>query len=968
MRHLITSILLLAIHVAGGIAQNLFGNALIPDMVADASVQQIGKRYYCYATTDGYGHGLETSGPPVVWVSDNFVDWSFSGIYFPSASNQKYWAPSKVVERNGKYYIYPTINGYIYPAVADSPEGPFRIAKGEDRFDKPFTKGSTLIDSESPTGIDAEVFVDDDGHAYIFWGRYKAAKLKDDMVTLDSIVTLPTIHKEYSEGPVFFKRNGIYYYLYTLGGDERYHYAYMMSRKSPLGPWEYPKENIIATTNRAAGVYGPGHGCVFQPEATDDCYFVYLEFGRRSTNRQTYVNRMDFNDDGTIKPVSLNLNGGIVLDGPNIRQPLIPENIEVSSTREPLFIEPMKDSWCRRTEIFTQEFAFDCQNGSRWMPAATDTMPWMKIDLGKVVDIEHSDLYFIRPTSRHRYSLETSEDGSKWKSWGDDDDDIRSPHVNNINEKVRYLKVSFLEGEPGLWEWKVYAQDKTSSPEWGKWQAWGERLDGSYLNPILPADFSDIDCIKVGNDYYAISSTFQFSPGMTLLHSTDLVNWEICSNIVDDITQISPSLNWDAMDRYGRGIWAGTLRWHNGRFYLCFGTPDEGLFVTSASSPQGPWESLTCLVKEQGWDDCTMIWDEKGKPWFAATHFSDNYKTYLWRMSDDAKSLNAKSRRLVNEGSGREASKLIRHNGWYYLVFSEHKDGIGRYVMAKRTKRLSKGFNEERQLTYACRESNEPNQGGIVEGETGKWYFLTHHGTGDWGGREVSLLPVEWRNGWPVIGEPDSTDIGSMVWKGKMPQLPKSNLNIVASDDFNDTSLKPHWHWNYQPRKDYFSLTERRGFLRLKAFQPLNSGELMKAGNTLAQRIVRQAGTAIVKIDISRMADGQQTGLCHFSSHHAAIGVKQVDGNRCVEFFSDCADKHTGAVISEDYIWLKSEWDDDGLSHFSYSTDGYTFITLGTPYRLSWGNYRGDEIGIYTFNNITDTGIADVDKFEIRIK
>ena len=154
------------------------------------------------------------------------------------------------------------------------------------------------------------------------------------------------------------------------------------------------------------------------------------------------------------------------------------------------------------------------------------------------------------------------------------------------------------------------------TPEWGKWEKWGEQKDGTYSNPVIPADYSDIDCIQVDDDYYAISSTFQFSPGMTLLHSKDLVNWEFCGNIISDLTQISDKLNWDQMNRYARGVWAGTLRYHNGRFYLFFGTPDEGYFMTSSVRPEGPWDPLTPLLQEAGWDDCTAMWDEDGKACF----------------------------------------------------------------------------------------------------------------------------------------------------------------------------------------------------------------------------------------------------------------------------------------------------------------------------------------------------------------
>src|ERR1035437_3039298 len=143
--------------------KNPFGNPLIPDMIADASIQEINGVFYCYATTDGYDGYLEISGPPVVWKSKDFVNWSFSGYYFPSAVGQLYWAPSKAVAANGKYYIYPTVNGFMYPAVANSPDGPFKLAKGTDSFIKPFSS-ATLLPSKNakdPLGIDAEIFIDD---------------------------------------------------------------------------------------------------------------------------------------------------------------------------------------------------------------------------------------------------------------------------------------------------------------------------------------------------------------------------------------------------------------------------------------------------------------------------------------------------------------------------------------------------------------------------------------------------------------------------------------------------------------------------------------------------------------------------------------------------------------------------------------------------------------------------------------
>ena len=444
---------------SGAVAQNAvnpFGNALVPDMIADASIQLIDGTFYCYATTDGYGQGLKTSGPPVVWKSEDFVNWHFDGTYFPSASKQKYWAPSKVVHANGKYYIYPTINGYMYPAVADSPDGPFKLAKGKDEFYLPFTP-STLIPGDKPDGIDAELFIDDDGQAYVFWGRRHVAKLKSDMVTFDGeIRTIETKRGGYSEGPIFFKRNGIYYYLYTLGGNEHYQYAYGMSTVSPFGPYTFPKEDIISTTDYEAGVFGPGHGCVFSDDK-GNYYFAYLEFSRRGTNRQTYVNRLEFNEDGTIRPVKLDLNGVGALKEVKAKKPLDVVSITTSSTTEPMQIEPIKDTLCRRTEFFVPEFAIDNSNGSRWMAKEDDKNAWIMADLGKRRKIRKSEVSFVKPTAGHAYKLEVSDDGKNWTSCGGHNDvQCRSPHTDELDVKARYVRITITSGTCGVWEWNLY--------------------------------------------------------------------------------------------------------------------------------------------------------------------------------------------------------------------------------------------------------------------------------------------------------------------------------------------------------------------------------------------------------------------------------------------------------------------------------------------------------------------------------
>jgi beta-xylosidase len=500
-------------------------------------------------------------------------------------------------------------------------------------------------------------------------------------------------------------------------------------------------------------------------------------------------------------------------------------------------------------------------------------------------------------------------------------------------------------------------------PRWGDWPAWGDQGDGTYRNPVVPGDYSDLDCIRVGADYYAMSSTFQFSPGVVILHSRDLVNWTILGHVVTDLNQIGPELDWTRMSRYGKGIWAGALRHHDGKFWVYFGTADEGFFMSTAKNPAGPWEPLHPVLRAAGWDDCCPFWDDDGQGYLVATNFRDNYKTWLFKLTPDGRDLMPDSRLLLNEGSGREANKLYKIDGTYYHLYSENRAGVGRYVMMQRAKTILGPYTEKKQLGHADRPAMEPNQGGLVQTEGGAWYFFTHHGTGAWEGRCASLLPVTWIEGWPIIGEVGADGIGSMVWSGTKPVSGTSRATPQSSDEFDAASLPPQWEWNYQPRAEKWSLTERPGFLRLQAFPPLRSDDLLSAGNTLTQRAMRTKENVVtLALDLSGMADGQVAGLCHFAKGYSTLGVRQEGGRRTLESARGPAVIRGPAVVGPK-LWLRSEWGLDGLSRYSYSEDGAGFTPFGEPSQLTWGSYRGDRIGIYTYNSLGEAGHLDVDWF-----
>ncbi|MGN6728042.1 MAG: glycoside hydrolase family 43 protein [Tepidisphaeraceae bacterium] len=506
----------------------------------------------------------------------------------------------------------------------------------------------------------------------------------------------------------------------------------------------------------------------------------------------------------------------------------------------------------------------------------------------------------------------------------------------------------------------LQAQDKPMP--WESTGQWGDQRDGTYCNPVLPGDYSDIDCIRVGSTYYAISSTFQYSPGMVILKSGDLVNWTIAGHAITDLTQIGPNLNWDRMNRYGHGVWAGSIRYHQNKFWIYFGTPDEGYFMTTATSPAGPWEPLHRVMGEAGWDDCCPFWDDDGQGYFVGTHFKDGYKTWLFKLTPDGRDLVPGWRVLLNEGSGREANKLYKIDGTYYHFYSE-STRQGRQVMMQRAKNVAGPYTEKQQLSHAQKAAREPNQGGIVQTESGDWYFLTHHGSGAWEGRCASLLPVHWVKGWPILGDVGKDGIGTMVWSAPKPVLHLPIVVPQSDDDFSGPALGVQWEWNYQPRADKWSLTERPGFLRLHAFRPLERDNLKKAGNTLTQRSMRtRSNVATVSFDLSGMADGQVAGLCHYSADYGTIGVRRKDGVLTLESAHGKTITR-GPVIAGKTLWLRSTWGLDGRSTWAYSTDGQTFTPFGDPYPLGWGDYRGDRIGIFSYNNDADAGTVDVDSF-----
>lgn len=500
--------------------------------------------------------------------------------------------------------------------------------------------------------------------------------------------------------------------------------------------------------------------------------------------------------------------------------------------------------------------------------------------------------------------------------------------------------------------------------------AWGDQGDGTYANPIMPGDFSDLDAIRVGDQFYAITSAFTYSPGIAILRSKDLVSWEIVGHAVSDLTSIDPELNWDRMGRRGRGIWAGSIRFHAGRFWIYFGTPDQGIFMTTAADVLGPWTTPKLVLAATGWDDPCPFWDDDGQGYLVATHFAAEppsgitYNIHLFQMNAVGEDLVAGSDRVIHRSEGSEANKLYKIHGLYFHYYSEVKPE-GRVVMMERAKSLA-GPWEIRQLNHVnAKVDKEPNQGGLIELPSGKWWFVTHQGRGDWEGRAGVLLPVTWIDGWPILGKPGADGIGNMVWRGEKPFPSAGRSALVASDTFDGPQLLPQWEWNYQPRAAMWSLTERPGFLRMHAFPALGDGGFRSVGNVLTQRAMRTPeSTVTARMELAGMEDGTEAGLAHYAKTFCTLSVRQAGRERGL-WFHNSAGATAGPVAVGGAVWLRSTWGFDGLSRFSYSTDGVRFQPLGSACPLTWADYRGDRVGVFATGK---GGFVDVDSFAYEVK
>lgn len=547
---------------------------------------------------------------------------------------------------------------------------------------------------------------------------------------------------------------------------------------------------------------------------------------------------------------------------------------------------------------------------------------------------------------------------------------------------------------------------------------WGDQGYGTYRNPILAADFSDPDPLRVGDDYYLVSSTFESSPGVTVLHSKDLVNWEIIGAPFADLSKVNIAFSHKMMKRYGLGVYAPSIRYHNGLFYIYVNLYSDGMFVATAKDPAGEWNCRPLLDKNgkpllmQGWTDPCPFWDEDGHAYLASSNPGKNWYGYIFQMTYDGCQLldadvnHMRIRDIVyqypdggtlySRNYSTEGNKIYKRNGYYYILHIEFLDGgngAGTYIYRSRNLYGTKddgtagkpgdiGKYEIRRTDIQRKPYIQelPGQGGMVDTQDGRWFWIGQFNRYAADGRVPCLIPVTWIDDWPVFGDDIEDGFGKMKWQREKPI--KSNNLILPhhSDNFSSTSLAKIWMWNHQPSPARWTLKERKGYLRLYADTTVNrKDEFFKAANTICQRYMSSAYVEIkTKIDLSGMAIGQKAGLVHFNGgkDYAFIGIRRTSAGYVL--LHEINGKITqGSRIPCNTIYLRSvskfvarktvgQYSVEP-QQFSYSIDGKEYIEFGCPYNMGTANFRGDMIGVFTFNNSKPSGYIDIDWFKYDI-
>ncbi len=514
--------------------------------------------------------------------------------------------------------------------------------------------------------------------------------------------------------------------------------------------------------------------------------------------------------------------------------------------------------------------------------------------------------------------------------------------------------------------------------------------NGYYKNPILHADYSDPDVVCVGDDYYMTASSFNCIPGIPILHSKDLVNW----NLVNYALKEQVPVDFYKKPQHGKGVWAPCIKYNDGIYYIFWGDPDFGIYMINTKDPLGEWSEPYLVKSGKGMIDPSPLWDEDGKAYlafaWAASRSGINSIIVVNQMSIDGKSLIGNPIMVFdgNEGANHtvEGPKLYK-KGEYYYIFAPAGGVTNGWQLAMRSKNIYGPYESKVVMAQGETMINGPHQGAWIKTAFGEHWFIHFQDKGAYG-RIIHLNPLKWVNDWPVIGNDKRGDgCGEPVEKYKKP---KAGLNIpitspLCSDEFNNAEIGKQWNWhaNYNPT---FGFPSNMGFMRLYSFRD-SIINLWDVPSLFLQKFMAEEFSATTKIRFASKSEGEKAGLLIMGWDYSYLALER-RGDFFNLIFSECKEAEQKSlekteVILKDIkgrymegglypslnldIWLKARIKKGAICEYHYSLDGKNYKKLSTEFKARQGKWIGAKIGLFITNpNIKgDNGWLDCDWFRI---
>lgn len=515
--------------------------------------------------------------------------------------------------------------------------------------------------------------------------------------------------------------------------------------------------------------------------------------------------------------------------------------------------------------------------------------------------------------------------------------------------------------------------------------------NGMYRNPVLHADYSDPDVCAVGEDYFLTASSFNCTPGLPILHSKDLVNWKIVNYALKKVEPVE----YYNEARHGKGVWAPSIRFHEGVFYIYWGDPDFGIFMVKTRDPYGEWDAPVLVKAGKGMIDPCPLWDDDGRVYLAHAWAGSRAK---FNSVLTVCELNKEGTKVIsdpvlvfdgNDGVNHtiEGAKFYKRNGFYYL-FAPAGGVVSGWQLVMRSKDVYGPYEARIVMAQGKTDINGPHQGGWVDTPAGESWFLHFQDKGAYG-RVLHLNPMKWVNDWPVIGvDKDGDGCGDPVSRYRKPKTDKTYPieTPVESDEFDTRKLGLQWEWhaNYQ---DVFGFTTNMGYARIYGHElSPHFKNFWEVPNLLMQKFPAEEFTATAKLKVSAKDDGQLSGLIIMGWDYSWIGVEK-QGEKFLLKQAVCKDAEQGnleqvstlAVLEpsrkfeaglfpnyEREIYIRVHVDKGAYCRFSYSLDGKKFTEAGTLFKARQGKWIGAKVGMFSVTpHGKERGWVDVDWFRV---